>query len=274
MVFYFPRVVKPQDYREILKQKFDQSRKRNPRFSLRAFSKKIGLSSSQLTEVLQGRHGLSPLKAGKIADALGMSTMEKEYFTDLVQSLDGRSEAEREIARIRLQKNSAEARFQQVPEDCFRVIAEWYHFAILELTEVETFRPDVSWVAHALRISEDEAQAAIQRLARMGYLEMTDGKWISSESFRRTTRDVPSDAIRKFHSGVLRRALEALESQPVEQREFISLVMAIDSQLLPEAKKRLREFETEFCMAMNAAESKDRVYSLCMQFFELARERG
>ena len=62
----------------------------------------------------------------------------------------------RELARIRLQK-TAVPEYQQLQMDTFRVISDWYHFGILELTYLKSFKSDPRWIAKALGITEIEA---------------------------------------------------------------------------------------------------------------------
>jgi hypothetical protein len=37
--------------------------------------------------------------------------------------------------------------YRRLTEDTFEVVSHWYHYAILELTAVESFRPDPRWIA-------------------------------------------------------------------------------------------------------------------------------
>ena len=68
---------------------------------------------------------------------------------------------------------------QQLADDAARVIAEWYHYAILELTRLENIKPDSRWIARVLGITTDEVNLAVTRLLRLGLLEMAGRRqWI------------------------------------------------------------------------------------------------
>ena len=51
-----------------------------------------------------------------------------------------------------------------------------YHYAILELVRLKEFRPDSRWIARMLGITTDEVNIALNRLIRLGLLEMVDRK--------------------------------------------------------------------------------------------------
>ncbi len=60
-------------------------------------------------------------------------------------------------------------KYEQIALDAYAVICDWYHYAILELIKVEAFRPDISYVARTLGISQTEAHIAVERLRRMAF---------------------------------------------------------------------------------------------------------
>lgn len=68
------------DYREILKDQLAQRKEMNPKYSLRAFAKKISLSPSKVSEVLSGKKRLGIERAEDIANKLGLASLEKDLF--------------------------------------------------------------------------------------------------------------------------------------------------------------------------------------------------
>lgn len=260
------------DYRDILREAYDARNLRNPGYSLRAFARDLGLSSSRLSEILQGRYGLSPAAALKIAANLKFSAAERDYFRDLVESRHARSRLERNAARERLARRSERTSFHRIRRDAFQVISGWHHFAILELLTLRGARSSASWIAERLEIPRDEALSAVERLLRLGYLRKDEaGNWLPTEDFTATDTDVPSRAQRGFHKQMLSKARVAIEEQPVAEREFLSLVLSMNAQDLPEAKETIRRFHDEFCARFGSGAGKDRVYCLGIQFHELGR---
>src|SRR5436309_2305259 len=122
------------DYRSILREELEQRCKANPRYSLRAFARDLGLSPSGLSRILREHQGLSGSSALRIARKMKMSSEETERFRNLVIAADGRSRDHRKAAQTQLAvEEESRRRFQRLELDVFRAISDWYHYAILEL---------------------------------------------------------------------------------------------------------------------------------------------
>lgn len=257
------------DFRAILKEELATRCRQNPRYSLRAFARDLKLAPSRLSEIISGKQGLSRKAAERIAVILGYNQQEKERFCDLVESMHARSRKDREVAKVRLKKHDLPSNEFQLQMDVFKAIADWYHFGILELMNIEGFKSDPKWIAKRLSISEFEAQLAIDRLARLELVTFKGNKIIPTHSQGQVAGDMPSDGLKKLHSQLLEKAKEAIFLQSLDQREYRSAILAIDTKMLPKAKKAIREFEYKFCMDLEEAKNKDGVYCLAIQFFDL-----
>lgn len=257
------------DYKTILREELASRCRQNPRYSLRAFARDLKLAPSRLSEVLSGKQGLSRAAADKIARSLGYGAGEIERFCDLVESLHARSKRDRDSARVRLKKHAVPSATYQVQIDVFRVIADWYHFGILELTRFDDFKSDSKWIAKRLGISEFETQLSLERLTRLGLIVTKGGKIKPTEEHGLVPDDIPSESVKKFHGQILAKATEALQFQAQSEREFGSEIIAIDRAQLGEAKKMLRDFRSRFCKKMDESEVKDGLYCLALQFFDL-----
>jgi hypothetical protein len=70
-------------------------------------------------------------------------------------------------------------RSRQLDLDTFQFLSAWHHCAILELVAVQGFKTDVRWIAEVLGIGTDDVNIALQRLLRLGLLQMPTRKlWI------------------------------------------------------------------------------------------------
>ena len=79
------------DYLEIIKDEFGSRIESNPSYSMRAFARDLEISPSRLSEILNGRGGMSSVMAQKIASKLGLQRSEIDYFKALVERRHGRS---------------------------------------------------------------------------------------------------------------------------------------------------------------------------------------
>lgn len=224
-------------------------RTKNPNYSLRAMSRQFKVSPAQLSQIISGKRKITAKIALLLADRLGYSPIEKAYMMDI----DAPPVAQRILE-----------------EDQFKVISDWYHYAILSLSQVKDNKADVRWIAKRLGIDVITAREAYMRLKKLKYLEESDGKFRQSSVPLTTAQDVPSSAVRKFHKQKLALAAEKLEEVPVELREFGAITFPVNLAKLPNAKKLIRKFRNDLYKYLEAGE-KQEVYTLAIQLFPLTK---
>ncbi len=266
-------------YREVLKAELTSRCRINPRYSLRAFARDTGLAPSRLSEIFSGKQGLSRDVASKLADRLGYTSDEKSTFCDLVESEHARSKLVRKSAAERVERWWSEREMLRIKNETFHLISDWHHLAILELMGTKDFRDDPAWIARRLGIGAAEVALALERLEKFGFICRQGEKWILVEQKTTTPGGVPSETIKKFHHQMIQKAADAVWLQQTSERELSTVVIAIDSRRLPEARQMIQDFWRNFCTKMevtstvsdsHASNVKDSVYCLAVQFFGLA----
>ncbi len=259
-----------QSYRDWLKTEFDSRCRRSRNYSLRAFARDLDIPPPKLSQLMRGICGISGLKAKKIASKMNLTKEEKIIFVTMVEAEHSRSSLGKQRAQKKLERLKKNKDFSEISLEKFSLVSDWYNFAILELVDLIEFRPNINWISKRLSISTDEVSKSIQRLLEFGFLERDPIK-----GYRHPTQDlatpseIPSRQMREYHSQVLQIAEKALHSVPIDERDFSSITMAIDSKKIAEAKIWLKEFRRSFCRDIQKSNSKDRVYSLCIQLFPL-----
>jgi uncharacterized protein (TIGR02147 family) len=239
----------------------------NSRYSLRAYARDLGLTVSQLSQVLNKKLGLSQQSARKVAGRLGLSKTDTERFYDSVVSLHSRRTLDRKTAEARLLKKHA--LFQSVNIDHFHVVSDWYHLAILQLMDVRGFQSRPEWIAKHLRISEGDARKAVERLLRVGLIKKAKGRLEATNSFNTYSNGQPSETVRRFHLQILDRAKRALVFDSVDDRDLTAIVMSMNRQRYQEVTQKLKKIRREIAEDLSQDEEKDSVFCLSQQFFEL-----
>ncbi len=238
---------------EILKREFEQRRLRNSSYSLRAFARDLQVSITALSEVMAGKRDLSRKNLGRMIEALHLSPVECEML------LDRKIErTPQELARLHLQ------------DEEFRLIADWYHLAILNLAKIKDNKAKPAWVAQRLGLSMAEATEALARLRKLKLLEVKAGRLVRTAAPISTSRDIPSAAIKKYHKDHLILAERSLMEDPVEVREFSSVVMAMNPEKLSDAKEYLMKAKRKVSEMLQKGESKE-VYVLSFQMYPLTK---
>ncbi len=241
----------------LLQQEFCQRRAKNPRYSLRAFAKSMGIPSGRVSEILSGKRSLTPEMANKISERLGLGI---EVRTRLFAS----------IALERQLPIPTQTPTHELNADEFNLIADWYHFAILSLMETKGFQSDIAWMAKRLGISSIETRSAMDRLKRLGCVEEKNGKYALRKGGTTTTHEVPSSALRKSHKQSLEQSIQALEEIPVELRDITSMTMAIDVVKIPAAKAAIKEFRRKISALLESGKQTE-VYNINIQLVPVTK---
>jgi uncharacterized protein (TIGR02147 family) len=245
----------------ILQSRLASLRARNPSYSIRAFSKRTGLSPGTLSLVLLGKRKVSKKLAAKVADRLLLDPQERSEVLERFPR-----------ARSGAALEARDPSYLQLTADQFHVVGDWHYFAILNLIVVRGFRNDPAWIGSRLGLPVSKVEAALERLMRLGMVvKKPDGSLVRATPNYRTTDDVANVSLRKSHHQTLELAREALESEPVDRRDFTWLTFPLDSTKLPIAKSMIRRFQDELLAELGRHPECDEVYRLGIQLFSLTK---
>ena len=255
------------DVPQLLRERLRAAVRRNPRFSLRSFAKQLGVDHSTLSQVLKGRRQLSARALEAIGKRMGLSE----------KALRAYSQCYRKKTNSRSQLESI--RSLQFDLDTFQLLSVWHHHAILELLQVQGFQTDSRWIAKTLGIAVDEVNIALQRLLRLGLLEMSGpNRWTDKSGDAEFHSAALTEAARNQISQELRElAVEANRRVPSPYRVHRQMMIAIDSRKLPRLKVLADEFMKELRSLASESEPKDDVYQVEISFFPvttLKKTRG
>jgi len=259
-------------YRDFLKNELKLRQTRNSAYSLRAFARDLGIGPSRLTEILSAKEGLSVDRAVLVAERLKLADGEKSFFIDLVQSEHSRSHISKEAARQRIESRLAAFRPLESEEE-FVILSDWYNSAILELIELPKLDHSVDAFAQRLGMRPEVVQEAIDRMIAFGYLARAENRWVAKEPDRSTRKDVPSKVVRQFHKQILERAASALETKPVEERDYFSVIFPMNAKNISLAKEKIAEFRKSLIQELNLNQDRDGVFCLSLQFFEMTERK-
>ncbi len=261
------------NYRDLLKIELADRIAANPSYSLRAMAKKIGISPSMLSALLAGKKKISVERAFEIGKKLKFDKKKNAYFVGLVQ-LDRAKSPEQKVELLeQLNLQIPQAQTFALHLDHFRMIADWYHLPILEMTQLDHSVLTPSSAATALGISKAEAEAAIDRLLRLDLLEKNrQGQLKKSKSLLRASSDVPNAALRRFHEQMFVKAQQSLHQQSPQEKFVGSETFAFDEKQLKQAEEIFEDCFSRMISLAGSKKSKKQVYHLGIQFFRLTKD--
>ncbi len=258
-------------YRERLRKELALRSARNPKYSLRAFARDLGVFPSRLSDILNEKQGISLETAASLARKLGLFDAEHAIFLLSAEAEHSRSGKRRRAAKKELEKSEADREYQVFQEELFDVVSDWYHFPILELTLLSDFDPRPQWIAPKLGISLATAEVAVKRLLTVGLIEGTTAKWKAVTTFPSVVRNVPSEAVKRFHAQILDKAKASLYLTNVAERDMSAVTMAFDPQDLPKVREEIQKFRRSLERRYKKSPDKRAVYCFSQQFFPLTQ---
>lgn len=256
-------------YQHFLRRELQLRKRRNASYTMKAFARDLGLQDSKLSEILSGKKGLSVDRARRVAGALRLNARDADLFVTLVRAQHSRSVAERECAKQVLQKKEA-LKGAVIEAERFRTIADWEHFAILEILSMQG-GSEAQALSARLGLDMARIKNALKRLKTVGLVNVDGTRWKTRESALETSDDVPSTAIREHHHQMLMKAQAALDL-PVEWREFQTVMMSFKPEEINEAKQFLRDALGAFTERFGAGEAGQKLYAVGLQFFPLDKQ--
>lgn len=243
----------------------------NPQYSLRSFARDLSVTPSWLSDFINCKKGLSEKRAVSLVDELDLNENERELFLLSVSMAHSRSPKKRSMAQNQLRK--AQVAKKTIGGQDEEILRQWYHYAILELLEVEGVQHSGKWFAQRLQIPVQLIEKAIADLEKMGWLKIINKRIVATYAESQSTIDTPSQPIKKYHDQLLTRAKEALVHQPVQDREFTNMTLAFNTKNLAKAKRFIRDMQAEFARQFYTTDGKkDSVYQLSVQLFRLDKK--
>lgn len=247
-------------FSDFLQDKYQERRNKNASYSLRAFSRDIGVSSGRLTNLLKGR------------DIPGQETVEKfssvfELSRDEIMALKHIVASQRYLKR----KGAGD---KQLTDPEFKLISDWKTWCIYTLFQATDFEGSVSWFAKKLNLERECVVISLEKLCSIDLISRTDEFYELNCSSVTTTNDVPSQSIRDFHKEFIPLGQKAIDDVSIEQRDISSLTFCIDKVQVPEYKKLISEFRSRLSHMASQAEVADELYQLNIQFFPMEKQEN
>ncbi len=242
------------EFRDYLSSELARRQALNPRYSLRAFAKRLGTDPSTLSRILRDKIPLTPKTIKKMGESIGLSNEELTVW-------------------IQPKKYSASRSDREIRADHYRLIADWYHYAIFELFAVTDFTPSIAEISSRLGISPAQSRDGLMRLIRLGVVEKRNKTYQRTTNYI-TTQNTPfsTPALRVSQHQALAMADEALELTPYEDREQIGLTIAARASDLPEVKKRIRKFHKQMNDWLEKRGQADTVYVMTTAFHPVSKK--
>ncbi len=244
-------------YRSKLISELLNRQKKNAAYSLRSFARDLKISPATLSQTLNAKRNLSKLNLLKVADRLAFSPTETQ--TALLEISNSHPE-------------NRDLQFNTLSDDTFKMMSDWYYFAILSLAKAGRAKSDSAWLSERFGITPLQAKDAVERLERLGLVEILNGKIKCDGMPLKTTSDVPSAAARSLQHDHLRLADLSLERDSLMLRDMTSMTFVADLKCLPRAKEMIKSFRRKLSTFLEGDGTGSEVYVFALQLFPVSKK--
>lgn len=237
---------------------------KNTKYSLRSYSRKVGIHAGALSSIMNGKRNVSRGMAEKITRKLLVDPQERAELLNLFPE-------KRKYRNTSEMEQDQSSRYLEIEASSFKLIAEWEHFAVLSLVKTSNFKNNYKWIGDRLGITRFRAMEVVDRLISLGFLVLTeDGVLKRVHAQIRSSDETVNLSVRKSHEENLELARESLQRDAISERDFTSLTMAIDPEKMGKAKEMIRKFQDDLSDVLETGKKKE-VYRFSIQLFPLSR---
>ena len=261
------------DYREILKDAFEEKKAETPFFSYRMMAEITGLTTSNVFRVLNGEIHLPARCQSRAVEFLGLTGRAAEYFLLLISyARERRVKSRREILEKAMSLRDVARR--ELGDRELAYLRDWWVVAIRSLLEVTDGRAIPSDLSKRLNpaIPEKNVTAALDLLKELGLVKKaSSGRLVLADPHLTAAgTERKGAAVRHLQAQILALASEALERYPRDERDISTLTIAVDGQAFRMIRETIRECRRQIQKQVEEVKRPDRVMELAVAFFPVA----
>jgi uncharacterized protein (TIGR02147 family) len=259
------------DYREWLRDAFDDFKKRKSVISWRYMAMKLGADPGNLLRVSQGKIHLTLSLVEPMAEFFELNEKESAYWTELVYFGRAKTDAEalNHYEKMQMLKGIPLKRLAKKELEFYR---HWYCNAIRSIIGICKFKDDYEGLAESCTpaITVDEAKNAVKLLYDLNMISKDrDGFWKVNDTFVSTGGNWRSEAVRAFQKETIRLAGESLERHAPPLRDISTVTMTFNMNDIALIREKIKEFRSELLRMSQEGSGDDTVFQLNVQLFPI-----
>jgi transcriptional regulator with XRE-family HTH domain len=152
-------------FQDRLQREFEDRRRKNTRYSLRAFATFLGTDHSTLSQIFRDKRRIPAIQLRRWGKKLGL--MEEEIAVYV---------ATQHVPELSVTHRQEQLRHWTA--EASAILSDRSHWQIIHLLHSPAFQADCRWIAQKISCTVDEVNVALSRLLRLQMLAMgRTGRW-------------------------------------------------------------------------------------------------
>jgi uncharacterized protein (TIGR02147 family) len=259
------------EYRDFLKDFFDEKKAKNPFFSYRVMGKQVGIDASHLVKIFQKKRHIGATLINGLIEYCELKDRDMQYFSTLVLFNKAKSDHDSKVYYEKLLELKGIKSFP-LEKNQYEFYTKWYYSAILTLLEFYPFKDDHKALSQKVSpaITEAQARRSIVLLEKLELIKRKeDGSCYLTNKLITTGDHCRSLLVRAYQEETIKLAAEALHRHPREKRNISTVTITISEQNLDVINGMIKEFREALLKYAEAEKNPDQVYQLNIQLFPL-----
>ncbi len=263
------------DFREFLKDYFEDRRKRGLKITQRAVLQEMGITSSGfLANVISGKKNLTIDQVKSLAAILKMSRNESLYFKYMVyfskaKSLDEKNDFFETLNSLRRKK------LKRLNKKQLSLFAKWYYVVVREIIDTYPIKDDYKELAAMLQppITPGQAKEAIGELERLEFIKRDkSGFYQQTDSLLTTGDEVQSFYVANFNRTMTDLEKQALETIPAKERDLSGVTVGLSWESFNKVKNEFRDLRKKVLQIAEEENHPDRVFRCNLKLFPVSKK--
>jgi uncharacterized protein (TIGR02147 family) len=263
------------DYREFLKDFYEEQKAEKPSFSYQWWADKAGFKSKSFIKlVIDGRKNLTDESLEKLNLVLKLAEKPFSYFKDLVAYNQVSTHALKKFYFERLFRYRKRSPGRLILQNQYDFYSKWYTNTIREIVTFFDFKGDFEALAKKIQppISARQAKESVRLLLKLGLIKKTKNGYVQTDPLVTTGDEVKSLAVQNFHLQNMVLAAESIDTCPSQERDISCLVLGLSKQGFEAVKEETQNYRKRLLQIASDDRNIDRVYHVAIELFPTSRK--
>lgn len=265
------------DYRQFLKDYFNQQKKLRASFSHRFFAQRAGLSSpSFYLDVVKGKFNLTMKTLPRMIKGLKLQGKAARFFENLVWFNQTKDTSEREKYFQKIVALRKSSKLFRLNKKHYSYFNHYYYAIIRELAVFSDWNNDIKKLASMLNppISPHEAQNALDCLLDLGLLIKTKRGKYEQQQAGITTSQIPVSILKAARRDFIELSKRASDTMGPDKRYIAHTTLSMSKKSLKKATQIMDEARAKIVELALNDDKVEQVQELIFQLFPVSSEIG
>ncbi len=265
-----PEVFEYLNARDFIKDILAWAKAHKPEFTHRLLLEKMEVSSTGfIANVISGKSNLNARQIVALGDIFKLNPAESRYFQSLVEytqarSIDDKGDA---LDSLRLQ---IRGRNKKLDPRQYSLFSKWLYPMVFDLVAIIPVGENHKEVAALFdgTVKAEDVRKALQILEELALIRKTPaGKYEQVAATLKTGDEIQSVDVFKYQQTALKKAIEALDKIPVEERTISVTTLPLSVEGLQRVKQAAQQFRDKVLKISEEDRDYDRVFQFNLNLF-------